>query len=181
MAWTTPTTQVARTLITDTIWNRDIVDNLNYLYNNLVHYPLRATMWHDESLVTVGNAISRSVTTTQPYNLRVFQNSGANGDTFTNGFLLKAGTYTLAVLGETSTDRGLIDWYIDNAKVVSLQDWYAGSTAQNIEKIASVTVTGEGYHVLKGVINGKNASSSGYNMVLTKMYLKPAADTEDHT
>jgi hypothetical protein len=31
MAWTTPIVQVARTLITATIWNRDIVDNLIYL------------------------------------------------------------------------------------------------------------------------------------------------------
>jgi hypothetical protein len=33
-----------------------------------------------------------------------------------------------------------------------------------------------GRHVLKGVVNGKHASSSGYAMRLTKMYFTPAAD-----
>lgn len=144
------------------------------------YYPSRATLWHDESLVVTGNAISKSLQTAQYYNIASMQSIAANGDTFTTGFMLKAGTYSFGALGIQHTDRGLIDWYIDNVKVVSLQDWY-GATTYNTEKTASVTVVGNGYHVLKGIVNGKNASSSGYYIQLTKMYFRPATDAEDHT
>src|SRR5438132_1737917 len=123
MAWTTPTTRSAGDLITASIWNVDMVDDVTFLAARM---PIRAVMWHDESLVTAGTALSIAVDTAHVYNAQFFQGTPANGDTFTQGFYLKAGTYTFAALGITSTDRGLIDWYIDNVKVVSLQDWYSG-------------------------------------------------------
>jgi hypothetical protein len=142
-------------------------------------FPTRATMWHDESIVTVGNVLSKNVSTVQMFAARTFQQPPANGDTFTNGFYLKAGTYTFVVLGESRADAGFLDWYIDTVKVVSLQDWYSAGTTQNVEKTASVAVTGDGFHLLKGVINGKNGSSGGHYSVLTKMYFRLANDVTE--
>jgi hypothetical protein len=101
----------------------------------------------------------------------------ADGDAFTNSFVLAAGTYTLAAFGFTQTYNGIIDWYIDGVLAVSGQDWYSSPVALNITKTASVTVSGNGRHVLKGVINGKNGSASEYSWSLTKVYLVPASDT----
>lgn len=170
--------------------NQFMAENLSRLGDRVAHLeslplltpapcPSRAVMWHDESIVLTGVAFSKVVSATQLYAMRVFQNPAANGDSFTNGFYLKGGTYTFVVLGESRADSPLIDWYVDNVKVVSLQDWYAASTNSNIEKTASVTVVGDGYHVLKGVVNGKNGSSTNYFVVLTKMYFKPSADAVD--
>lgn len=139
--------------------------------------PTRATMWHDESLVTVGNAITRFHETSQNYGQYAAQTAAANGDTFTQSFLLAAGTYTLVIHGVTNTTFAKIDWYIDDTLVLSGQDWYA-SLAWNVVKTqASITVSGNGRHVLKGVVNGKNGSSSSYNIALTKIVFVPASDS----
>jgi len=141
--------------------------------------PTRVTMWHDESTVTAGNAIANVVDTGSRYCTYSNQNTAADGDTFTQSFLLAAGTYSLCVLGSTFTSRGKIDWYIDDVKVVSLQDWYAASLGINtIKTVGSIAVVGNGRHVLKGVINGKHASSSSYFMLLQKMWFYPATDVK---
>ncbi len=111
------------------------------------------------------------------YNGWAFQSASANGDTFTHGFMVAEGTYTLYILGRHHTSAGRVDWYIDDVLIASAQDWYAGSTAPNITKtVSSITISEGGWHVLKGTINGKNASSSGYDMYLTKYWLKQASD-----
>lgn len=139
-------------------------------------FPKRATMWHNESLVTAGNGITQTLNTSQPYNVLYYQNTAANGDTFTQSFMMRAGTFTLYVLGVTSNDRGKIDWYVDDVLQISGQDWYSASATFNVTKSGSITVVGDGLHVLKGVVNGKSGSSSNYYISPTKMWIVPAAD-----
>lgn len=145
--------------------------------NNPNAMPTRATMWHDSSLVTVGNAISVVNQPSQNYGTYSVQSTAADGDTFTQSFLLAAGTYTLKVLGYTDNNRGKIDWYIDDTIVVSGQDWYSANGTLNVFKQdGSISVVGNGRHVLKGVVNGKNGSSSGYYICLTNVVLIPGSD-----
>ncbi len=139
-------------------------------------YPKRATMWIDESTVTVGAANATVNDSSQIYGFYTYPSTSANGDTFTISFVLASGTYTFSILGITSTNYGKIDWYIDGVSVISAQDWYSSSVIYNVIKTASVTVSGDGYHTLKAVINGKNASSTSFNYVLTKVWLKPSSD-----
>ena len=175
MTWTAPNTAAAGALIRAAYHNTFIRDNLEHLYANL---PKRATMWHDEATVTAGNALARLVVDTHAYNVVSYQSASANGDTFTHGFQVGEGTYTLTVLGRHLTNAGRVDWYVDDVLVASAQDWYAGSAAPNITKtVADIVIAEGGWHVLKGVVNGKNGSSSGYNLQLTKYWLKQASDT----
>ena len=53
-----------------------------------VEYPKRATMWHDASLVTAGNALLRQHSTSDNYFTDSLQNTSANGDTFTHSFFV---------------------------------------------------------------------------------------------
>ncbi len=139
--------------------------------------PTRADCWHDESTVISGNALAPTVDAAQTYAHYVYQNASANGNIFTNSVFLRAGTYTLSVLGETTVNSGLADWYFDGAPIVSGQDWYSGATARNVVKTsASFTVADDGYHVLRGTVNGQNGASGGYDLLLTKMWFKQAAD-----
>jgi hypothetical protein len=143
-------------------------------------YPTRATFFADEIQVTVGSALhSPNHDSNQSYALIQRQTApAANGDTFTHSFMLAAGTYTFVVVGYTDLNRCILDWYIDNVSIVTGQDWYSASGVYNVVKSnGSITVTGDGRHVLKGVVNGKNASSSGFFYTLTKYWLKPATDT----
>ncbi len=175
MTWTTPRTWESLENLGASDLNVELRDNLEHLYANL---PKRATMWHDEATVITGNALARLVVNTHAYNVVSYQNASANGDTFTHGFQVGEGTYTLTVLGRHLTSAGRVDWYVDDVLVASAQDWYAGATAPNIEKsVAAIVIAEGGWHVLKGVVNGKNGSSSGYDLQLTKYWLKQASDT----
>jgi hypothetical protein len=138
-------------------------------------FPKRADMWHYQSLVTVGNALTTDNAVADTYsNVRTYQNAPANGDTFTHGFLLADGMYTLNIGGIKAGSHGKVDWYVDNV-LQGTQDWYFGSQVNEI-KTLSITVVGDGWHVLKGVVNGKNAGSSNYYMVLRKFWIVPSAD-----
>lgn len=139
--------------------------------------PLRAVLWREDDLITSGNALTKATDATQRYATYSYQSTAANGNTFTQGFWLRAGTYTFAVLGVIGGSYGKVDWYLDDVVIVSGQDWYNGSTVVNtIKSNGSIVVIGDGYHVLKGVINGKNVSSSDYLLLLTRYIFTPAAD-----
>lgn len=135
-------------------------------------YPIAATLWHDDATIITGAALTITQDSAQRYAFWAYQNAPANGDTFEYSFLLAAGTYTLRVLGMTANSRGMIDWKIDGTTVVSGQDWYNGSLTYNVVKTASVTVATDGVHTLRGIVNGKNASSSAYQMLLTKIWIR---------
>jgi len=175
MTYTPPYVAQAGSLIRASDHNLYFGENIAHLYDNL---PTRATMWHDEATVIKGNALVRVVTDTHAYNVVSYQSASANGDTFTHGFQVGEGTYTLTVLGRHLNSAGRVDWYVDDVLVASAQDWYAGNTAPNITKtVADIVIAEGGWHVLKGVVNGKNGSSSGYILQLTKYWLKQASDT----
>ncbi len=138
--------------------------------------PRRATMWHRASTVITGNAIASFVAVAQRYFIYAIQNAAANGDSFSHSFFLRGGTFDLNVLGISGPVCGIVDWYLDGVLVVTGQDWYAAGYTYNIVKTDSITVSGDGYHVLVGVINGKNGLSTDYYLQLTKIYLKQASD-----
>jgi len=155
--------------------NTALRDNFQYLYNAI---PNRALLWHHQALVTVGNALTRVFDTNEYQNLYTYQNVAANGDTFTNAFYLRAGTYTFAVMGLVNTNLGKVDWTLDGTAISGAQgqDWYAAALAYNITKsTANVVVTGNGYHKLQGKINGQNPSSTGYGLRLTQYSFMPTA------
>ncbi|NOS66954.1 MAG: hypothetical protein HOO67_01140 [Candidatus Peribacteraceae bacterium] len=137
--------------------------------------PTRATLWHDESTVVTGGGVSTNQDANQLYSTYSFQSPASANDAFVNGFTLKAGTYAFSVLGLTNNAKAKIDWSIDGVPAVSGQDWYSVTGTYNVVKTATVTVTGDGYHVLKGKVNGKNPSSTAYNLLFTKMWFAPIA------
>jgi hypothetical protein len=140
-------------------------------------FPQRAIMFHEDALVTAGNALAASHDAVQNYAHYFTQNTPADADTFTQSVWLRAGTYTFSVLGLTLNNAGLIDWYIDDVTFTTGQDWYSASLTYNVTKtVGSIAVIGDGYHVLKGKVNGKNASSSSYFMPLTRYWFRASAD-----
>ncbi len=139
--------------------------------------PARATLWHYTSTVLTGVAISAAVSTTETYAHLPHQNPAANGDSWTGSFEFGAGSYIFSIVSPTSPNYGKIDWYIDGVLIISGQDWYSSPAVFNVVKTATVTVVGNGYHVLKAVVNGKNALSTDFFTEAVKMWFKPAVDT----
>jgi hypothetical protein len=174
MTWTTPNTAEAGQPISASDYNVYVRDNLAHLYGEL---PTRATLWHDEATVVAGNAIAITFNTSQLYNALHNQNPAADGGAFTQTVVLAEGTYSFYALGRTGSGLGRLDWYIDDVKVISAQDWYAASITYNVIQTATDIVIAEGgRHVLKGVVNGKHVSSTGYAIYLTKYWFKQASD-----
>ena len=146
-------------------------------------FPKSAEMQHDQAVAIAGNALTSMVQTLQRYNTLTYQSTAsANGDAFENGFMLRAGTYTFYVLGNTNTNCGKLDWYLKTdggaygAAFTTGQDWYSNPAVYNVIKsVASVTIASDGYYTIKGVINGKHASSSAYFHSLTKYWFAPAS------
>lgn len=119
----------------------------------------------------VSGGFTKNIDTAQQFNTQYFQASPADGDKIQTTILLKAGTYDVYVLGVTANNRGKLDWAIDGgAAFISGQDWYNGSTQQNIIKTGTCTIGADGRHILSATVNTKNASSSNYFMVITAVW-----------
>jgi hypothetical protein len=86
--------------------------------------------------------------------------------------MLDATTYDVYVLGLTASSRGKLDWSLDGgAAFISGQDWYSSNLTYNVTKNGTLTVAAAGRHLLRATVNGKNASSSAYNMNFTCVVL----------
>ena len=130
------------------------------------------TMWQDQSVVKVGNALIRMLDVAQLYSISAYQNPGADNDSFENYFTCKGGTYTLSMLGITGVNSGIIDIDIDGTDIVTGQDWYSGSTVTNVLKTTASITIAAGKHTLKMTVKNNHVSSSGFYMQLTKFWLE---------
>ena len=141
------------------------------------HLKKRDKCDHCDALVVAGNALAKSHDTSQNKATYSFQNTSAQNDAFTHSVNLAAGTYTMTVLGVTNVSHAQVDWYIDGVRVVTAQDWYSASQVFNVLKTASVTVVGDGEHIIKGIAATRNGSNTtGWNLVLTDYEFHQSAD-----
>lgn len=143
-------------------------------------YPKRWHSFHDSSISSAGPV--RTTDATQSHGYYVNAGSGAcggiacPGDFFTQSIFIAAGTYTLAILGETRSTCGILDVYVDNVFQYGSQDWYSAGTTNNVVKTGTIVVVGDGYHVIKFLNNGKNVSSTDWGMLFTYFQIYPSAD-----
>lgn len=143
-----------------------------------VAYPARWTCWYDESILIAGSGLTQFQDVNQRYDTFTFTTSDANADETTNGFFLAAGEYIFSVLGITASNRGIVRWYVDNVAIGADQDWYSAGATFNVVKTITFTLATSGFHVLRGLTVGKNASSSSYRISLTKMWFRQASDPQ---
>lgn len=135
------------------------------------NYPEQAILWHCDSIGITGSNLRIKHECDAMCRTYTYQNPAANGDTFRQSFILQAGTYLFEVLGYEDCDSGKIDWYIDDVLMISGQDWF-NLSADFTYKSVEVRITNSGEHILKGVVNGKNYFSLGYNIKLVKVKFK---------
>jgi hypothetical protein len=135
-------------------------------------YPTRALFSHINSTVIAGNALTQN--TDVPFLGYAYQSPAANGDSFTQSFMLKAGTYTFRSRGfPDGANRGKIDWSIDGSVVISADNWASGTTRRD----HTVTVVGDGRHVLTGTING--STSGNWYMCIYDFSFIPSSDVSE--
>lgn len=90
------------------------------------------------------------------------QSSPANGNACTLPFY---GSRVALIAGK-NTNCGMVDLYVDDVLYAGGIDLYASAVLKDVV-VSAIEGLQFGPHVLKIVVNGKNASSSGYQTVLT--------------
>jgi len=139
------------------------------------HYPNAATLWLDEFQSIDERVLGPAAISGQRYSF-VFP---LQSITPTHGarrqFTLAGGVYRLNVLGNTSFDEVIIAWYIDDALVLSDQDWYSDVTVRNVLQSGTVVVPAGGTHWLTFVVTGQNVlSNDTWRLSLTKVWFDQA-------
>lgn len=97
------------------------------------------------------------------YHCAYFYNSTqVDGDNFSWKATLQKGTYTLRMLVNTGTNRGIIDVDIGGVEVTS-KDLYAGAGVTNVVHTeAGIVIATSGIKDITLRVDGKHASSSDY-------------------
>lgn len=136
-------------------------------------FPQVPVIWADELISNATQAITTGVAQPYYYYRGPAAADANDGDTYEGSFWCAAGTYTIHTLGWGFTTSPKVDYYIDNVLVSSGQDWY--NTASAEKTISSVVIATSGYHHLLIKVNGKNASSTDYRFMTTKIWFMPSA------
>lgn len=126
--------------------------------------------FYEEFTVKVGATLTSTFLSTQSFGRITQQTAAINNETYFN-FYLSPGAYTFRFLGQSNATSGISSVYIGGVLVTTL-DWYSASTVQNVLKTFSYTSTSAAQKTLSIVVASKNASSTGYGLVLTKISAK---------
>lgn len=96
---------------------------------------------------------------------------GNNGTKLTYKVWLMPGTYTLKMMCETYSSRGIATWDINGSDVATFDTYSAGDVINVIKTQTGIAVTATGVISLSVRANGKNASSSNYFLAIQDVVL----------
>lgn len=144
------------------------VANAVYDLDNIPAKFYNATLYPDEAVAVTGNDIALFYhgSILETYGR---QNASAINDEWKHGAFLSVDSYTLTLRVIKTSNSGILKIKIDDV-VVATFDLYAAADAVSDQTQASIAITG-GWHSIKGLVDSKNASSSGYDANWVKMNL----------
>lgn len=138
--------------------------------NSVPNEP-RFSAFYDEFTVVTGNVLFSELNTSQRYLGVSYQTPSAINDETTVKFNLAPGSYTLFILGATNASYGTTTVSIDGISQGTI-DWYSASITFNVIKTIGITINSNAIHSLNLKVATKNASSSGYSQIFTKIWIK---------
>jgi len=115
-----------------------------------------------------------SINNSFPFNGILYNSTSANGDNCTWKVALDAGTYNLYTMYTKGGGLGILQILLDGTEIDSI-DEYNGVALNNLVKITSFNVATKGIKALKANCNGKNASSSGYQLTISAIQIERTA------
>jgi hypothetical protein len=100
--------------------------------------------------------------------------SAGSGST-TGGYLewpitVDSGTYALMAITSFGNNRAIITIKLDGSSLGTI-DMYAASTTPTLSRLTSIAIATAGRKTLRVEITGKNASSSAYSCLITRLAL----------
>lgn len=137
--------------------------------DTMTDYPQHATLWHYQARIVAGGAMTNISLADAPYNLTdgffnllSYQSTFADADSFEQPVLLAAGDYDFYALGGKNQYGGWLNWYLDDDLFWEAEDFYNAAVQINVIEHTTLTIPTDGHHILRGVVNGHNASSAAY-------------------
>jgi len=95
--------------------------------------------------------------------------SEANGDGLRFKCYMRKGTYKLYLYTRVGPNDGIVDIKINGSTITTI-DLYADANDYDAVKTAeNISITTDGIKTIDLVINGKNASSNGYNIFFSAL------------
>jgi hypothetical protein len=98
----------------------------------------------------------------------------ALNDSFeTRPIQITPGTYNMKIVTSRLSNRGIVNWYMDNVSIGSI-DCYLNGVDSIIQTIPGVVVPSSvnNLHTFKGVVT-KNVSSTGYYIYMSAIWFEP--------
>lgn len=111
---------------------------------------------------TTNGTWSISTSGTDFFNIFGTNTTAADADFMTFEVYLSAGTYTLIFYNFHNSNNGIADVQIDGVEVASFDKYASSGSGNNRDSQTGITVSSSGLKTVKLVVDGKNASSSGY-------------------
>lgn len=87
--------------------------------------------------------------------------------------MMPAGSYRVKLEVKAYNNRGQHTVHVDGTQVGGTFDQYAASTTYKTIDCGIATLTTSDLHTVKLTVNGKNASSSGYQLSVSRIYFEP--------
>ena len=116
---------------------------------------------------STGTAFVRQQTSLRLSGGSTNDHTGANSSSISWYVNLAPGTYAFTISGPTHSEASIYEMSLDGV-VFGTQDFYSGSTVQNfVAEVTGISVVSESNYLLKVQANGKNASSSGYDVYVS--------------
>lgn len=114
---------------------------------------------------TTGGDFQHAIDTAVIYNSSWFNGDQADLDDFEGDVYLKKGLYKVTLSYKTQSNKGILDLYMGGVKVFDQFDMYtAGAVVNNLTTHFAFLEGGK--TTVRGIVNGKNGSSSAYSCVL---------------
>jgi hypothetical protein len=153
------------------------LNRIYYGYCRAHEFPGRTTLFHSNSNVLSGSALTRTIDTAQSFSHYASQGAGSSTDAWTQSTTLRAGTYTIRILGVAGPDRGQLTFTFNGIPVGGTFDLYQPSATNNFElSSSSFSWSSDGYIGIAGTVSGKNASSTGYRIPITTVEIRRTTD-----
>lgn len=135
-------------------------------------YPKNVSLMYFQWNGISGGNLDNKHDSSQYFGYKANQNPAVLGDRIGCKFLLDKGTYTLRLIGERSNNRAIARYRLNGANYFDV-DWYSASITRNIIIQDTFTLVNPMVCEFTQEVIGRNASSTGFFVILTGLFICP--------
>lgn len=127
-------------------------------------YDQSGTILADQGTYSMGMTLAN--TASQKFSFYMFQTLASINQEFVFSFICAAGHLYIYPFSVKKSTAGIVHYYLDDVDKGNI-DFYSASPSYNHEQEIDLGTVSEGLHTLKTKVESKNASSSGYEYLIT--------------